>query len=81
MIVVMKPHASQEMIDRMLKRVEGLGMKPHVIIGVERTVIAATGSEPFYSTCRANSTIRVVFLAASPTRTTKPICARMWTAR
>jgi 3-deoxy-7-phosphoheptulonate synthase len=33
------------MIDRMLKRVEGLGMKPHVIVGVERTVIAATGSE------------------------------------
>jgi 3-deoxy-7-phosphoheptulonate synthase len=41
----MKPFASQEMIDRMLKRVEGLGMKPHVIVGVERTVIAATGSE------------------------------------
>src|SRR5262245_57722209 len=45
MIVVMKPHATQEMIDRMLKRVEGLGMKPHVIVGVERTVIAATGAE------------------------------------
>jgi 3-deoxy-7-phosphoheptulonate synthase len=45
MIVVMKPFASQEMIDRMSKRVEGLGMKPHVIVGVERTVIAATGSE------------------------------------
>jgi 3-deoxy-7-phosphoheptulonate synthase len=45
MIVVMKPFATQEMIDRMLKRVEGLGMKPHVIVGVERTVIAATGSE------------------------------------
>ncbi|MGE5194444.1 MAG: 3-deoxy-7-phosphoheptulonate synthase, partial [Deltaproteobacteria bacterium] len=45
MIVVMKPNASQEMIDRILKRVEGLGMKPHVIVGVERTVIAATGSE------------------------------------
>ncbi len=45
MIVVMKPHASQEMIDRILKRVEDLGMKPHVIVGVERTVIAATGSE------------------------------------
>jgi 3-deoxy-7-phosphoheptulonate synthase len=45
MIVVMKPYASQEMIDRMLKRVESLGMKPHVIVGVERTVIAATGSE------------------------------------
>jgi len=45
MIVVMKPSATQEMIDRILKRVDDLGMKPHVIIGVERTVIAATGSE------------------------------------
>jgi 3-deoxy-7-phosphoheptulonate synthase len=45
MIVVMKAHASQEEIDRMTRRVEDLGMKPHVIIGVERTVIAATGHE------------------------------------
>ena len=45
MIVVMKPFATQQMIDRMTKRVEELGMKPHVIIGVERTVIAATGPE------------------------------------
>jgi len=45
MIVVMKPFASQAMIERILKRVESLGMKPHVIVGVERTVIAATGSE------------------------------------
>ncbi|MGQ0633696.1 MAG: 3-deoxy-7-phosphoheptulonate synthase [Planctomycetaceae bacterium] len=46
MIVVMKAHASPEMIDRMIRRVEELGMKPHVIVGVERTVIAATGPEP-----------------------------------
>jgi 3-deoxy-7-phosphoheptulonate synthase len=45
MIVVMKPHATQSMVDRMLRRVEELGMKPHVIVGVERTVIAATGPE------------------------------------
>ncbi|HEY3964302.1 MAG TPA: 3-deoxy-7-phosphoheptulonate synthase [Planctomycetaceae bacterium] len=45
MIVVMKPFASQAMIDRILKQVESYGMKPHVIIGVERTVIAATGAE------------------------------------
>src|SRR6516164_11278828 len=45
MIVVMKPFASREMIDRIMKRVEDLGMKPHVIVGVERTVIAATGAE------------------------------------
>jgi 3-deoxy-7-phosphoheptulonate synthase len=46
MIVVMKPFATQEMINRILRRVESLGMKPHVIVGVERTVIAATGAEP-----------------------------------
>jgi 3-deoxy-7-phosphoheptulonate synthase len=45
MIVVMKPFASQEMIDRIIRRVEELGMKPHVIVGVERTVVAATGAE------------------------------------
>jgi 3-deoxy-7-phosphoheptulonate synthase len=41
----MKPFASQEMIDRIIRRVEELGMKPHVIVGVERTVVAATGAE------------------------------------
>jgi 3-deoxy-7-phosphoheptulonate synthase len=45
MIVVMKPHATRDMIDRLSRRVEELGMKPHVIVGVERTVIAATGAE------------------------------------
>lgn len=45
MIVVLKPHATAEMIDRMKRRVEEFGMKPHVIVGVERTVIAATGHE------------------------------------
>src|SRR4029077_3692669 len=34
-----------EMIDRIIRRVEELGMKPHVIVGVERTVVAATGAE------------------------------------
>lgn len=45
MIVVMKPLASQEMIKRITRRIEELGMKPHVIVGVERTVIAAAGPE------------------------------------
>jgi 3-deoxy-7-phosphoheptulonate synthase len=45
MIIVMKPNATQHMIDRMTRRVEELGMKPHVIVGVERTVIAAAGQE------------------------------------
>ncbi len=45
MIVVMKPGASQAQIDHMIVQVESLGMKAHVIVGTERTVIAAVGSK------------------------------------
>lgn len=45
MIVVMKRNATKEMIDRMAKRVESLGLKAHVIVGTERTVIAAIGDK------------------------------------
>lgn len=45
MIVVMKPHATEEMVKRMAARVESLGLKSHVIVGTERTVIAAIGEE------------------------------------
>ncbi len=45
MIVVMKPGASQTQINHMVAQVEGMGMKAHVIVGTERTVIAAVGSK------------------------------------
>lgn len=45
MIVVMKRNATQEMIQRMTRRVESLGLKAHVIVGTERTVIAAIGDK------------------------------------
>ncbi len=45
MIVVMKQGASQAEIDHMVERVQNLGLKPHVLVGVERTVIAAIGQE------------------------------------
>ena len=43
MIVVMQKGATQEQVDHMVERVEGLGLKSHVIVGAERTVIAAIG--------------------------------------
>lgn len=43
MIVVMKRGAPQDQIDHMIRRVEELGLKPHVIVGTERTVVAAIG--------------------------------------
>ena len=45
MIVVMKRNATQEMIQRMARRVESMGLKAHVIVGTERTVIAAIGDK------------------------------------
>lgn len=45
MIVVMQKGATQEQIDHMIERVEGLGLKSHVIVGTERTVIAAIGEK------------------------------------
>ena len=45
MIVVMERSASEEQIQHMVERVEGLGLKSHVIHGTERTVIAAIGEK------------------------------------
>ncbi len=45
MIVVMKPHASQLQVNHMIERIEAMGLKTHVIVGTERTVIAAIGEK------------------------------------
>ncbi|MFO1091976.1 MAG: 3-deoxy-7-phosphoheptulonate synthase [Planctomycetaceae bacterium] len=45
MIVVMKRGASAAEIQNMVRRVEEMGLKAHVIVGTERTVIAAVGEK------------------------------------
>ena len=45
MIVVMQRGASQEKIDHVVQRIEGLSLKAHVIVGTERTVVAAIGEK------------------------------------
>src|SRR5438045_9784467 len=45
MVVVMKPGASQQQIDHIIERIEQLGLRSHVIVGTERTVIAALGEK------------------------------------
>lgn len=45
MIVVMKKDATQDELSQMVDRVERMGLKAHVIVGTERTVIAAVGTE------------------------------------
>jgi 3-deoxy-7-phosphoheptulonate synthase len=44
-IVVMKKGASTDDVEHMVQRIEGLGLKAHVIVGTERTVIAAVGDD------------------------------------
>jgi 3-deoxy-7-phosphoheptulonate synthase len=44
-IVVMKPGATAAEVKHMVERVESLGLKAHVIVGAERTVIAAVGNK------------------------------------
>jgi 3-deoxy-7-phosphoheptulonate synthase len=45
MIVVMKRNATTDMVQKMARRIESLGLKAHVIVGTERTVIAAIGDK------------------------------------
>lgn len=45
MIVVMDPRASESQIRHVEKRIGELGLRAHVIVGQERTVVAAVGSE------------------------------------
>jgi 3-deoxy-7-phosphoheptulonate synthase len=45
MIVVMKRGVSEAQIKSMVQRVEQMGLKAHVIVGTERTVIAAVGDK------------------------------------
>ena len=45
MIIVMRRDAKKEDIEHMIKQVESLKMKPTVLQGTERTVIAAIGDE------------------------------------
>src|SRR4029077_20927475 len=45
MIVVMKPGATQQQLDHVIERIEQLGLRSHVIVGTERTVVAALGGK------------------------------------
>src|SRR5476649_2549496 len=45
MIVVMKPGATAQQIDHIVDRIEQLGLRSHVIVGTDRTVVAALGEK------------------------------------
>ena len=47
MIVVMKAGASQQQVNHVIERVREMGLKDHVIVGTERTVVACIGNDRF----------------------------------
>src|SRR3954468_22162914 len=47
MIVVMKPGSSQQQIEHVVNLVREMGLKDHVIVGTERTVVAVIGNDRF----------------------------------
>jgi 3-deoxy-7-phosphoheptulonate synthase len=55
MIVVLKPEISKKEEQAVLKEIRKLGYKPHIIRGVERTVIGAIGDERTHHTLEALS--------------------------
>jgi len=45
MIVVMESGATQEQIDATVGEIQSQGLRPHVIVGTERTIVAVVGDE------------------------------------
>jgi len=45
MIIVLRPHCTEEEITQVCRRIESLGLTPHLSRGVERTIIGAIGDE------------------------------------
>jgi 3-deoxy-7-phosphoheptulonate synthase len=45
MIIVLRAHSTEEEIDQVCRRIEALGLTPHLSRGVERTIIGAIGDE------------------------------------
>ena len=45
MIIVLRPRATEEEIAQVCRRIEALGLTPHLSRGVERTIIGAIGDE------------------------------------
>jgi 3-deoxy-7-phosphoheptulonate synthase len=45
MVVVMKPGSTQQQVDKVITLVREMGLKEHVIVGTERTVVACIGDD------------------------------------
>ena len=68
MIVVMEPNATDAQVEATVQRVESLGLKANVIVGTERTVVAAIGDkrEHFKESLESGEGVSAVVPIAAP---------------
>src|SRR5947207_12966219 len=55
MVVVMKPGSTPKQVEHVVNLVREMGLKDHVIVGTERTVIAVIGDDRFKDRTRFES--------------------------
>ncbi len=60
MIIVFKPHATQEDIDKIKQKVVEFGYEPRIIQGVEQAVIAAVGDETMHKSLERLQTLPMI---------------------
>ncbi|MCG6157663.1 3-deoxy-7-phosphoheptulonate synthase [Rubinisphaera margarita] len=78
MIIVMRQDASREAAEDVARRVEALGLKPHLIFGEERTVVAVVGDdrrkdrEKFESCAGVDKVLPILAEYKIASRETKP---------
>jgi 3-deoxy-7-phosphoheptulonate synthase len=68
MIVVMEPNATDAQVEATVQRVESMGLKANVIVGTERTVVAAIGDkrEHFKESIESSAGVSAVVPIAAP---------------
>lgn len=77
MIIVMKQDATREMAEDVARRVEEMGLKTHLIVGEERTVVAVIGDdrrkdrEKFESCAGVDSVVKILAEYKLASRETK----------
>jgi len=68
MIVVMEPNATDAQVEATVQRVESMGLKANVIVGTERTVVAAIGDkrEHFKESIESSAGVSAVVPIVAP---------------
>ncbi len=59
MVVVMKPGSTLQQVEHVVKLVREMGLKEHIIVGTERTVVAVIGNDRFKDSSVLESVIGV----------------------